>query len=86
MATGSGRRFASARTMRFKSSMARSIPRCIAWRAGVWLASEWKMSEASRRAKYYKLTPKGKKQMLEEQAKWKQLVRVIARTTKPIES
>ena len=50
-----------------------------------WLASEWKMSEANRRAKYYKLTPKGKKQMLEEQSKWKQLVRAIARTAKPIE-
>jgi PadR family transcriptional regulator PadR len=50
-----------------------------------WLASEWKMSEASRRAKYYKLTPQGKKQMVEEQAKWKQLVRAIARTTKPIQ-
>jgi DNA-binding PadR family transcriptional regulator len=43
------------------------------------------MSEAGRRAKYYKLTPQGKKQMLEEQAKWKQLVRAIARTTKPRE-
>lgn len=49
------------------------------------LASEWKMSEANRRAKYYKLTPKGKKQMLEEQSKWKQLARIIARTAKPIE-
>src|SRR5215470_17194363 len=32
-----------------------------------WLAAEWKMSEAGRRAKYYRLTPKGKKQLLEEQ-------------------
>jgi transcriptional regulator len=50
-----------------------------------WLASEWKMSEANRRAKYYKLTPQGKRQLIEEQAKWKQLVRAVARTTKPIE-
>lgn len=50
-----------------------------------WLASEWKMSEANRRAKYYRLTPAGKKQMLEEQSKWKQLVRAIARTAKPIQ-
>ncbi len=48
-----------------------------------WLASEWKMSEANRRAKYYKLTPQGKKQLLEEQSKWKQLVRAVARTMKP---
>lgn len=50
-----------------------------------WLASEWKMSEANRRAKYYKLTAQGKKQMVEEQSKWKQLVRAIARSAKPIE-
>ena len=50
-----------------------------------WLASEWRMSEANRRAKYYKLTAQGKKQMVEEQSKWKQLVRAIARTAKPIE-
>lgn len=50
-----------------------------------WLASEWKLSEANRRAKYYKLTARGKRQMVEEQAKWKQLVRAITRTAKPIE-
>jgi DNA-binding PadR family transcriptional regulator len=43
------------------------------------------MSEANRRAKYYKLTARGKRQMVEEQAKWKQLVRAIARTAKPVE-
>ena len=50
-----------------------------------WLASEWKISEANRRAKYYKLTPLGKKQLIEEQSKWKQLVRAVARTMKPVE-
>lgn len=50
-----------------------------------WLVSEWKVSEANRRAKYYKLTPQGKKQLLEEQSKWKQLVRAVARTMKPVQ-
>lgn len=50
-----------------------------------WLSSEWKMSEANRRAKYYQLTPQGKRQLLEEQSKWKQLARAVARTMKPIE-
>ena len=50
-----------------------------------WLTSEWKMSEANRRAKYYKLSPQGKKQLLAQQSKWKQLVRAIARTARPIE-
>src|SRR5258708_16678898 len=48
-----------------------------------WLASEWKMSEANRRARYYRLTPKGKRQLIEEQSRWKQLVRAEARTLKP---
>ena len=49
-----------------------------------WLAAEWKISEANRRARYYRLTPKGKKQLLEEQSKWRKLVRAVAQTTKPI--
>jgi PadR family transcriptional regulator, regulatory protein PadR len=50
-----------------------------------WLAAEWKISEANRRARYYRLTPKGRKQLEEEQSKWKLLVRAVARTMKPIE-
>ncbi len=50
-----------------------------------WLASDWKMSEANRRARYYRLTPKGKRQLLEEQSRWKQLVRAVARTMKPVQ-
>jgi PadR family transcriptional regulator, regulatory protein PadR len=49
-----------------------------------WLAAEWKISEANRRARYYRLTPKGKKQLVEEQSKWKTLVRAVAQTMKPI--
>jgi PadR family transcriptional regulator PadR len=49
-----------------------------------WLAAEWKISEANRRARYYRLTSKGKKQLIEEQSKWKALVRAVAQTTKPI--
>jgi PadR family transcriptional regulator PadR len=49
-----------------------------------WLASEWKMSEANRRARYYRLTPKGRRQLLAEQSRWKQLVRAVARTMKPV--
>jgi PadR family transcriptional regulator, regulatory protein PadR len=50
-----------------------------------WLSSEWKTSEANRRAKYYQLTTQGKKQLLEQQSKWKQLVRIVARGMKPIQ-
>ena len=50
-----------------------------------WLASEWRISEANRRARYYKLTAKGRRQLVEEQSRWKQLVRAVARTMKPLE-
>src|ERR1022692_1454038 len=43
------------------------------------IASEWKASELNRRAKYYRLTPAGKKQLTNEQSKWKLLVKTIAR-------
>jgi PadR family transcriptional regulator, regulatory protein PadR len=49
-----------------------------------WLAAEWRVSEAKRRARYYKLTPLGKKQLVAEQSKWKMLVRAVAGTMKPI--
>lgn len=48
-----------------------------------WLKSEWKPSEANRRAKYYSLTPAGKKQLSAEQSKWDELVKTIARIMKP---
>jgi len=50
-----------------------------------WLASEWKASEANRRAKYYKLTPAGKRHLVREQSKWKAVVRTVARVMRPAE-
>lgn len=35
-----------------------------------WVGSEWGMSEANRRAKYYKLTAAGKKQLARAKADW----------------
>src|SRR5258708_26874154 len=49
-----------------------------------WLGGQWKISEANLRARDYRLTPKGRRQLLEEQSKWKALVRAVARTMKPI--
>ena len=48
-----------------------------------WLKAEWKVSEANRRAKYYSLTPAGKKQLAAEHSKWNALVATIARVMKP---
>src|SRR5215510_11940987 len=44
-----------------------------------WLKSEWGVSEANQRAKYYRLTATGKAQLLREQDRWSQLVTAIGR-------
>jgi transcriptional regulator len=44
-----------------------------------WLASTWDVSENNRRAKYYRLTRAGKKQLVEEAALWKQISLAIDR-------
>jgi PadR family transcriptional regulator, regulatory protein PadR len=49
-----------------------------------WIASFWGTSENNRRAKYYRLTPEGKKQLAAESSRWEQLVRAIGRIMKPL--
>lgn len=42
-----------------------------------WAKAEWGVSEANRRARYYKLTPAGRKQLAGEQAEFERMVRAI---------
>ena len=51
-------------------------------RAG-WLAAEWRQSEAKRRAKYYRLTAAGKRQLSKEHSNWEKAVRTIALLMRP---
>ncbi len=44
-----------------------------------WISSAWATSEHHRRAKYYKLTPVGRKQLLREHSKWTEFAAAIAR-------
>jgi transcriptional regulator len=48
-----------------------------------WVTSRWDQTEANQRAKYYRLTPEGKKQLLREQSKWAELVAAIGRILNP---
>jgi PadR family transcriptional regulator PadR len=48
-----------------------------------WLKSEWGVSEANQRAKYYRLTATGKAQLLRERDRWSQLVDAIGRVMNP---
>jgi PadR family transcriptional regulator, regulatory protein PadR len=42
-----------------------------------WLSSEWALSDSNRRAKYYKLTPAGRRQLVEAEKSWEQLMKGI---------
>ena len=48
-----------------------------------WIASFWGTSENNRKARYYRLTPKGRKQLAQQTGRWEQLVRAINRVLKP---
>lgn len=43
-----------------------------------WVAAEWKTTDHNQRAKYYKLTPTGRKQLVSEQSRWSQFVEAMA--------
>src|SRR4051794_41880549 len=42
-----------------------------------WVTARWGQSEANQRAKFYTITPVGKKQLLREESRWNELVRAI---------
>jgi transcriptional regulator len=44
-----------------------------------WISASWKTSENNRQAKYYKLTPKGRKQLAAEKENWLRLSGAVAR-------
>ena len=48
-----------------------------------WIKAEWGLSENNRKAKYYKLTPKGRKQLEEETAYWHQFTTAVELVLKP---
>ena len=48
-----------------------------------WIASFWGTSENNRKAKYYRLTPEGKKQLAAQTSRWEELVRAIGRILNP---
>ena len=48
-----------------------------------WIASFWGTSENNRRARYYRLTPKGRRQLDEQTNRWDELVRAVNRILRP---
>jgi PadR family transcriptional regulator, regulatory protein PadR len=49
-----------------------------------WISSFWGTSENNRKARYYRLTPLGRRQMTEQTTRWEQVVRAINRIVRPV--
>lgn len=48
-----------------------------------WVTAQWKVSPNARRAKYYRLTPLGRKQLIAESSKWQRFVEAMGRVLSP---
>jgi PadR family transcriptional regulator, regulatory protein PadR len=51
--------------------------------ANGWVAASWEQSEKGKRARYYRLTPLGRRQLASEQSKWHAFARAMALLLKP---
>jgi transcriptional regulator len=48
-----------------------------------WIAASWELSDKGKRARYYRITAKGRKQLAAEQSKWDAFVRAMGLLLKP---
>jgi len=48
-----------------------------------WVTAKWGQTGANQRAKFYRLSPQGRKQLVREQSRWTELVDAISRVMKP---
>lgn len=49
-----------------------------------WIAAAWELSETGKRAKYYRLTAQGRKQLHAEQTKWDTFARAMGLVLNPL--
>jgi len=45
--------------------------------ANGWIAASWELSEKGKRARYYRITSRGRKQLLSERSKWEAFARAV---------
>ena|ERR1700722_10699191 len=50
-----------------------------------WIAASWEMSDKGKRAKYYRLTPLGRRQLITEQSKWQAFARAMGLILNPVD-
>ncbi len=51
-----------------------------------WVKAEWGLSENNRRARYYRLTTAGRRQLVEEISEFQRVMEAIARVIEPVSS
>jgi transcriptional regulator len=51
-----------------------------------WIASQWGISKNNQRAKYYRLTGAGRRQLVAETSRWERFVRAVTGVLRPAES
>jgi PadR family transcriptional regulator, regulatory protein PadR len=51
--------------------------------ASGWVAASWEISEKGKRARYYRITALGRKQLASEQSKWEAFARAMGLLLKP---
>ena len=49
-----------------------------------WIAAKWELSEQNRRARFYRLTPAGRKQLAQEHSKWADFVKAVTQVMGPV--
>ena len=49
-----------------------------------WISASWDLSDKGKRARYYRITPKGRKQLTAEQSKWDAFARAMGLLLKPL--
>src|SRR5271154_5229729 len=50
-----------------------------------WIAASWELSDKGKRARFYRLTPAGRKQLAAEQSKWLAFARAMGLVLSPVE-
>src|SRR5947199_807334 len=48
-----------------------------------WVAASWELSDKGKRARYYRLTPAGRKQLVAEKSKWEAFARAMGLVLNP---
>jgi transcriptional regulator len=48
-----------------------------------WISASWELSDKGKRARYYRLTPMGRKQLASEQSKWQAFSRAMGLILEP---